>query len=107
MLIGFGGPTSAADVRPFLERVLAGKPVPRERYEEVARHYEALGGRSPYNEMTMRLAAALQDKLRRMGMHAPVVVAFRNTAPFFEDALRDLNRRGIRRALGFVLAAHR
>jgi len=40
-------------------------------------------------------------------MHAPVVVAFRNTAPFFEDALRDLNRRGIRRALGFVLAAHR
>jgi ferrochelatase len=107
MLIGFGAPTSAAEVRPFLDRVLAGRPVPRERYEEVARHYEALGGRSPYNEMTMRLAAALQDKLQQMGMRAPVAAAFRNTPPFFEDALRDLSKRGVRRVLGFVLAAHR
>jgi len=107
MLIGFGGPTAAAEVRPFLDRVLAGRPVPRERYEEIVRHYEAVGGRSPYNEMTMRLAAALQHKLQHMGMRAPVVTAFRNMPPFFDDALRDLKQRGIRRALGFVLAAHR
>ena len=107
MLIGFGGPTAAAEVRPFLDRVLAGRPVPRERYEAVVRHYEAIGGRSPYNEITMRQAAALQHKLRGMGMRAPVVTAFRNMPPFFDDALRDLKQRGIRRALGFVLAAHR
>jgi protoporphyrin/coproporphyrin ferrochelatase len=107
MLIGFGGPTAAAEVRPFLDRVLAGRPVPRERYEQVVRHYEELGGRSPYNEMTMRLATALQDKLRRMRMDAPVFAAFRNMPPFFEDTLRELRRRGISHALGFVLAAHR
>lgn len=107
MLIGFGGPTSLAEVRPFLDRVLAGRPVPRERYEEVVRHYEALGGRSPYNEMTMRLAAALQHGLQRMGIQAPVVTAFRNLPPFFDGALRDLQQRGIHRAFGFVLAAHR
>ncbi len=107
ILIGFGGPTAAAEVRPFLDRVLAGRPIPRERYEEVVRHYEALGGRSPYNEMTMRLAAALQDKLQRIGQRAPVITAFRNMPPFFADALRDLKQRGIVRALGFVLAAHR
>ncbi|SRR6266851_996822 len=107
MLIGFGGPTAAAEVRPFLDRVLAGRPVPRERYEEVVRHYEALGGRSPYNEMTMRQAAALHDELRRIGVPAPVVVGFRNTSPFFEDALSELKARGLRRILGFVLAAHR
>jgi ferrochelatase len=107
MLIGFGGPTRAAEVRPFLDRVLAGRPVPRERYEEVVGHYQALGGRSPYNEITMRQGAALQTELRRMGMRAPVVTGFRYTAPFIEDAVRDLKRRGIRRTLGFVLAAHR
>src|SRR5713101_2961531 len=107
MLIGFGGPTAAAEVRPFLDRVLAGRSVQRERYEEVVRHYEALGGSSPYNEMTMRQAAALQDRLRRTGMPAPVVVAFRNTPPFFEDALRQLQGGGLQRVLGFVLAAHR
>jgi hypothetical protein len=36
MLIGFGGPTAPIEVRPFLDRVLQGRPVPRERYEEVA-----------------------------------------------------------------------
>jgi protoporphyrin/coproporphyrin ferrochelatase len=107
ILIGFGGPTAPAEVRPFLDRVLAGRPIPRERYEEVVQHYEAFGGRSPYNEMTMRLAAALQDKLRQMEMRAPVVTAFRNMPPFFADSLRDLQQRGIHRALGFVLAAHR
>ncbi|MBV8453047.1 MAG: ferrochelatase [Deltaproteobacteria bacterium] len=107
MLIGFGGPTAAAEVRPFLDRVLADRPIPRERYEEVVRHYDAVGGRSPYNEMTMRLAAALQHKLQHMGIRAPVIIAFRNMPPFFDDALRDLKQRGIHRALGFVLAAHR
>lgn len=107
MLIGFGGPASKAEVRPFLDRVLAGRPVPRERYEEVVRHYEVLGGRSPYNEITIRQAAALQDKLRRMGMHVPVVAGFRYMPPFFDDTLRGLKQCGIGRALGFVLAAHR
>jgi ferrochelatase len=107
MLIGFGGPAAAAEVRPFLDRVLAGRPVPRERYEAVVGHYEALGGRSPYNESTMRQAAALQARLREVGIRAPVVVGFRNTPPFFDDALSQLRARGIRRALGFVLAAHR
>jgi ferrochelatase len=107
MLIGFGGPTTSAEVRPFLDRVLAGRPVPRERYEEVVRHYEALGGRSPYNEITMRQAAALEEVLRRKGMAAPVVAGFRYMPPSFDDALRDLKRRGIHRAFGFVLAPHR
>ena len=61
MLIGFGGPTAPDEVRPFLDRVLQGRPVPRERYEEVVHHYELLGGRSPYNDLTMRQAAALRE----------------------------------------------
>lgn len=45
MLLGFGGPDTAADVRPFLERVLSGRAIPHSRYEEVVRHYELLGGK--------------------------------------------------------------
>ncbi len=107
VLIGFGGPTTADEVRPFLDRVLAGRPVPRQRYEEVVRHYEVLGGRSPYNEITTRQAAALQATLQRMGLPAPVLTGFRYAAPFIEDAVRELQQRGIRDAFGFVLAPHR
>jgi protoporphyrin/coproporphyrin ferrochelatase len=107
VLLGFGGPVAPVQVRPFLERVLAGRPVPRERYEEVVRHYEAMGGRSPYNDLTMRQAKALQEEFERAQLRVPVLVGFRHIRPFFEDALRVLQQRGIRRALGFVLAAHR
>jgi ferrochelatase len=107
MLIGFGGPTAPLEVRPFLDCVLQGRPLPRERYEEVVHHYELLGGRSPYNDLTMRQARALREALRRDGFDVPVVVGMRNAPPFFDDALRELAAKGARRAFGFVLAAHR
>ena len=107
LIIGFGGPTSSAEVRPFLDRVLKGRPVPPERYEEVVRHYERLGGRSPYNEITIRQAAALRESLHRQGVAVPVAVGFRNTPPYLDDALAELTRRGVTRALGFILAVYR
>jgi protoporphyrin/coproporphyrin ferrochelatase len=107
MLIGFGGPAAPGEVRTFLDRVLQGRPVSRERYEEVVHHYELLGGRSPYNDLTMRQAATLRERLRNDGIDVPVVIAMRNTAPFMDDALRELAARHVHRALGFVLAAHR
>lgn len=105
MLIGFGGPESSDEIRPFLDRVLKGRPVPRERYEEVVHHYEALGGRSPYNDLTHRQADALCAALRRRGVVIPVVVGFRNAGPFFVDGLGTLATNGSRRALGFILSS--
>src|SRR5579863_9194647 len=99
LLVGFGGPTSPAGIRPFLDRVTAGRPIPRERYEEVVHHYEAIGGRSPFNEITERQAAALRERLAREGVKIPVVVGMRNTPPWLEDALGELARSGVRRAL--------
>jgi protoporphyrin/coproporphyrin ferrochelatase len=107
MLIGFGGPTTDAEVRPFLNRVLAGRRASAERYEEVARHYHVLGGRSPYNEITMRQAAAVWEELRLITKQVPVVAGFLHMPPFLDHTLRDLQHRGVRRALGFVLAPHR
>jgi ferrochelatase len=107
ILIGFGGPTSPAEIRQFLDRVTAGRPIPRERYEEVVHHYEAIGGYSPFNKITERLAAALRERLSHDGVKILVALGMRNTPPWLEDALRDLGQSGVRRALGFVLAAHR
>jgi protoporphyrin/coproporphyrin ferrochelatase len=107
LLIGFGGPTNPAEIRPFLYRVTAGRPIPRERYEEVVHHYEAIGGRSPFNEITGRQAAALRERLACEGVKIPVMLGMRNAPPWLEDVIAELRRAGVRRALGFVLAAHR
>ena len=44
ILISFGGPESREEVIPFLERVLQGRNVPRDRMLEVAEHYFHFGG---------------------------------------------------------------
>jgi len=107
MIVGFGGPTRAEEIRPFLDNVLRGRPVPRERYEEVVRHYEALGGRSPYNDITMRQAAALRERLQSDAIAMPVEVGMRNWEPYVVDAMVALERAGVRRALCFIMSAFR
>ncbi len=107
LMVGFGGPTRAEEVRPFLDNVLRGRPVPRERYEAVVHHYELLGGRSPYNELTMRQADALRVELAKKNIDAPLAVGMQNWDPYVADTLRALAQDGARRVLAFILAAHR
>ena len=64
LLIAFGGPTRPEEIRPFLENVTRGRRIPPERLEEVAHHYELIGGRSPLNELTVRQAEALRRTLQ-------------------------------------------
>ena len=107
LLISFGGPHGLADIRPFLANVLRGRPVPSARVEEVARHYELFGGVSPITELTRRQAVGLQQRLDRAGPSLPVYVGMRNWHPFLADTLREMAHAGVRRAVGFILAAHR
>lgn len=105
LLIAFGGPEKPAEIRPFLQLVTAGRPVPAERLEEVAHHYEAIGGRSPLNELTFGQARELRRALKRHGVSAPVYVGMRNWHPFLHETLAAMTERGHRRALGIILSA--
>jgi ferrochelatase len=107
LLIGFGGPTRPDEIRPFLQNVVRGRRVPPERLEEVAHHYEAIGGRSPLNELTFRQAEALRRALAERGRPLPVYVGMRNWSPYLADALAEMRRDGVRQAVGVVLAPHR
>ncbi len=104
LLIAFGGPTCPEEIRPFLARVTQGLPIPPARLEEVAHHYEAVGGKSPLNEITFRQANALKNLLSNK---LPVYVGMRNAAPFFVDTLKQMAAAGVTRALGFILSSHR
>ena len=107
LLIAFGGPTRPEEIRPFLVRVTQGLPIPAARLEEVARHYEAVGGKSPLNEITFRQAEALKKLLTEIKLPLPVYVGMRNAAPFFSDTLKRMADDGVKRALGFILSSHR
>ncbi len=105
LLIAFGGPERPEEVRPFLRRVTEGRSIPEARLEEVAHHYEAIGGRSPLNELTRRQARALSASMAAAGDARPVFVGMRNWPPLIADALGAMGAAGRRRALGIILSS--
>jgi protoporphyrin/coproporphyrin ferrochelatase len=105
LLIAFGGPEKPEDIRPFLEIVAAGRRIPPERIEDVARHYEAIGGRSPLAELTRRQADGLRRALEQDGIALPVYVGMRNWHPLLFEALGEMRDRGHRHALGIILSS--
>jgi protoporphyrin/coproporphyrin ferrochelatase len=105
VVLSFGGPEGMDDVRPFLRNVLRGRPVPPERIEEVAHHYELFGGVSPLNGQNRALVEALGARLAAAGPALPVYWGNRNWQPYLVDTLRTMARDGVRTALGFVTSA--
>lgn len=104
LLIAFGGPNAPEEIRPFLNRVLQGHRAPSERVEEVVRHYEAVGGRSPLNEITFRQAGLLQELLKQRGFALPVYVGLRHAHPFLRETLDRMIADGVRLTLGFIMS---
>jgi ferrochelatase len=105
LVVSFGGPDGPADVIPFLENVLRGRNVPRERMLEVAEHYMHFGGRSPINEQNRQLIAALEREFASHGLNMPIYWGNRNWHPLLPDTLQKMANDGVRRALAFVTSA--
>jgi protoporphyrin/coproporphyrin ferrochelatase len=106
LVVSFGGPESKEEVIPFLENVLRGRNIPRERMLTVAEHYYHFEGRSPINQQTRELIAALEAELERNGPKLPIYWGNRNWRPLLPETLRRMKQDGIRRALAFVTSAY-
>jgi ferrochelatase len=94
------------EVMPFLENVLRGRNVPRERMIGVAKHYEMFGGVSPINGQNRKLIAALQQELETRGPQLPIYFGNRNWHPLLPDTLAKMRDDGVKQALGFVTSAY-
>jgi ferrochelatase len=106
LVVSFGGPEGMEDVIPFLENVLRGRNVPRERMLQVAHHYELFGGVSPINQQNRNLIAALEKEFAEHGPRLPIYWGNRNWHPLLPDTLRQMTADGIRNALAFVTSAY-
>ncbi|MFI6447400.1 ferrochelatase [Kitasatospora sp. NPDC050543] len=96
LLLSFGGPEAPEDVVPFLENVTRGRGIPKERLQEVGKHYFLFGGVSPINEQNRELLAALRKDFAEHGLDLPVYWGNRNWAPYLTDTLRELAADGHR-----------
>src|ERR1700728_2032852 len=91
LFVSFGGPEHREDVIPFLENVLRGRPVPRERMLAVAEHYYHFGGKSPINDQNRELIGALQENFTANGLDLPIYWGNRNWHPLISEALAKMH----------------
>jgi len=105
LLISFGGPEKSEDVIPFLENVLRGRNVPRERLLDVAEHYYHFDGRSPINDQCRELLAALRTEFDEHGLSLPIYWGNRNWHPMLEATVTKMRDDGVKQALALATSA--
>src|ERR1700733_14364166 len=101
LFVSFGGPEKREDVIPFLENVLRGRNVPRDRMLAVAEHYYHFDGRSPINDQCRELIAALESG----GVGLPIYWGNRNWRPMLADTVQRMRDDGVRSALAIATSA--
>ena len=106
LIVSFGGPEGMDDVLPFLENVVRGRNIPRERLMGVAQHYEMFGGVSPINQQNRDLITALTEELRKNGPALPIYWGNRNWHPMLGETLRQMAADGVQHALAFATSAY-
>ncbi len=106
LFVSFGGPEGPDDVMPFLENVLRGRNVPRERMLEVAEHYQHFGGVSPINAQIRALITAVETDLRANGLSIPIYWGNRNWQPLLPDTMQTMVDAGVKNALAFVVSGY-
>jgi protoporphyrin/coproporphyrin ferrochelatase len=101
VLMAYGSPSTADDIRPYLEDIREGRPVSDEAVEELTERYRRIGGRSPLDEITERQRAALEGEVG-----IPVHLGMKHWRPRIAEAATRALEGGAKRVLGLVLAPH-
>lgn len=105
LLMAFGGPSSAEEVEPFLQKVL-GRGVPTQRLLEAKRRYRLIGGCSPLPEITLRQARGLENNLNAQAPRFKVYVGMRHWHPFIAETLEEILRDGICQVVALSLSPY-
>jgi ferrochelatase len=101
VLMAYGSPATAEDIRPYFEDIRGGRPVSDAAVEELAERYRRIGGRSPLDDVTEAQRAALE---RELGV--PVFVGMKHWQPRIAEAVESALAGGATRIVGVVLAPH-
>jgi protoporphyrin/coproporphyrin ferrochelatase len=101
VLMAYGSPETADDVRPYLEDIREGRPVSERAVEELKERYRRIGGGSPLLEITERQRAALEVELG-----IPVYLGMKHWRPRIPEAVERARGGGADLIVGVVLAPH-
>jgi ferrochelatase len=98
LLLAHGAPDRLDQMEEYLLKVRGGRPLPPPAVEEIRRRYAQVGG-SPLLARTLEQARALESELG-----VTVYVGMRNWSPYIRDAVSQMVRDGVARAVAICMA---
>jgi ferrochelatase len=103
LVMAYGTPAAPEEIEAYYTHIRRGRPPTREQLADLRRRYAAIGGTSPLLAVTRAQVSGLQTALGA-GFHTEL--GMKHATPFIEDAAAALERAGVERAIGLVLAPH-
>lgn len=106
LVMHYGTPATIDDVLPYYTHIRRGRVPPDDLLQDLIDRYQAIGGPSPLTAISQRQAELIQEGLHRRGIPARLYIGTKHTTPFVADAVAEMAKDGIERAVGVVLAPH-
>lgn len=106
LVMAYGTPNSKEEILPYYTDIRRGRPPTAEQLEELTQRYEAIGGLSRLNDISIAQTRGIVRALQAAedGVEYRVYGANRHWHPFIKDVVRQMYDDGIRKAVGIVLA---
>ena len=103
LLMAYGSPESASDVRAYLGDIRAGRPVSDDAVDELTERYQRIGMPSPLLRLTRAQARALRAAL---GGGFVVEIGMKHWHPRIADGVERLLAAGVEEIVGIAAAPH-
>jgi protoporphyrin/coproporphyrin ferrochelatase len=105
LLMGYGSPNGAQDLRSYLTDVLHGQPPSDAMVEEYVRRYDRIGG-SPQNRILASLRAKLERRLRKPWPDIRVFLGVKHGHPALRDVIPEAAQAGYRHLVAVPLSPY-
>jgi ferrochelatase len=106
LVMAYGTATGPDDVEAYYTHIRHGRPPEPEALKELQERYAMIGG-SPLLGITQAQAEGIAAALEQSNPgEFTTAMGQKHSAPFIEDAVRELLDRGVERIVGIVLAPH-
>jgi ferrochelatase len=107
LVMAYGTASGVDDIERYYTDIRGGRPPAPEHLAELKARFAAIGNRFPLLEITMQQALGLERELNAAGSGAfKSYLGMKHSPPFVADAVEEMRRDGIRRAVGIVMAPH-
>jgi len=106
LIMHYGTPSSLEAVEPYYTHIRHGRPPAPDDLEDLVSRYRAIGGPSPLTKISEDQAEAIRAAVAAQGINAKLYIGAKHASPFIADAVHEMARDGVDRAIALVLAPH-